>query len=70
MFIISPDLGNELFRSSHPSPPCHETTRRREFVYFDVKMIWLTDRLLILSKAESVLATFVRRQHSFSAISL
>lgn len=52
MFIISPDLGNELFRFSIRLPPCHETTRRREFVYSDVKMIWLTDRLLILSPAE------------------
>lgn len=28
--------------------------RRREFVYFDVKMIWLTDRLLMLSQATNV----------------
>jgi hypothetical protein len=55
MFIISPDLGNEL-RCLLLHPPCfllrHHGTmaQHREFVYFDVGMIRMTDKLLIVSQ--------------------
>lgn len=66
MFIISLDLGNEHFLSlPAKAPPPGNDALCHEFVYFDVKMIWLTDRLLILSqvtakrRAEPTSMTFV-----------
>lgn len=58
MFLISPDLGNELFLCfSYFSTM--KRRRRCEFVYFDVKMIWLTDRLLMLSRTPENATSFV-----------